>query len=246
MTDILVESYRQASGGIIFPAQRFSYGRATFFAGIPRIENCIGVLVGPVHRERAAIHEDDDQRLAGCGECFEQVLLGLGKIKAGAVAAFKSLLAHRHLLAFEFAGNSDDCDHHVRIFRGGNCLGRGPSIRLCPDELCLHWPRFCTDVVHFERNLRALSQMNATDLGLRAMRAEHELLRNRLAVNRNRGRRAIRAHAQVVIAGFGWRQKPVPLNVQGIFSRGLRRNVLGFELKRPHLSAGKRHELASK
>ena len=123
LVDALVERDRQAACGIVFAGKRFGHSGAALFAGIPRIENRVGVFVGPVHGERAAVGEDKDDGLAGGGHRFKQVLFGLGKIDAGAVAAFEAGYAHLHLFAFEFAGDAENSDDDIGILGGFDGLG---------------------------------------------------------------------------------------------------------------------------
>ena len=92
LVDAGIERDRQASGGIVAAGESLRHCRAALFARIPRIENGVGVLLGPVHRERAAVGEHHHQRLAGCGQRFEQVLFRLGQVEAGAVAALEARL----------------------------------------------------------------------------------------------------------------------------------------------------------
>src|SRR5215472_16181489 len=81
------------------------------------------MLVGPVDGERAAIGEDEDHWLAGGRYSFKQIFFWLGKIDAGAVAAFEARHTHLHLFAFEFAGNAENSDDDVSILCCLHCFG---------------------------------------------------------------------------------------------------------------------------
>ena len=74
------------------------------------------MFVCPIHRKRAAVGEDKDDRLAGRCHCFKQILFRFGKIDAGAVAAFEAGDAYLHLFAFEFAGDAENRDDDISIF----------------------------------------------------------------------------------------------------------------------------------
>src|SRR5665213_70355 len=56
LADAGIESYWQATRGIVLSAQGFSHGRSALFAGIPCFEDGVGMPVDPVDREGAAIH----------------------------------------------------------------------------------------------------------------------------------------------------------------------------------------------
>ena len=68
-----IEGERKAAGGIVVAGERFGDGGAALFAGIPGFENGVGVLLGPVDGEGAAVLQDDDQRLAGGGDSLREV-----------------------------------------------------------------------------------------------------------------------------------------------------------------------------
>ncbi len=84
---VLVKGDGEAAGGIVLAGESLGHGRAALFARIPGFEDGVGVVLGPVDAERAAVGEDNHQRLAGGGHSFKQFLLGLGQVDAGAVAA---------------------------------------------------------------------------------------------------------------------------------------------------------------
>ncbi len=96
-----VEGEREAACGVVVAGESFGDGGAACFAGIPGFEDGGGVLLRPVDRERAAVLQHDDERLAGGSDCFEKLLLRGGQVDAGAVAAGEAFEVYGHLLAFE-------------------------------------------------------------------------------------------------------------------------------------------------
>ena len=73
------------------------------------------MFLRPVDRERAAVLQDDDERLAGGGEGFEQLLLRGGQIDGGAVAAGEAFELDGHLFAFERGREADEGDGDVGL-----------------------------------------------------------------------------------------------------------------------------------
>ena len=118
LVNSLVERNRQPSGRIVFPAQGFGHCGAALFAGIPCVENGIGMFVDPVDGKSAAIHENDGDGFSGRNDSFHQIFFGLRKIDAGAISAEEAGFADRHFLALKLTGDSDDGDDNVGIFRG--------------------------------------------------------------------------------------------------------------------------------
>jgi len=70
-----VKSHRKATGRIILAKEHFSDCRAALLARIPGLQNGLSVLLGPVHRQRAAVQQDHDERLARRRDSLEQRLL---------------------------------------------------------------------------------------------------------------------------------------------------------------------------
>ena len=58
--DGTVEGDGETAGGVAVAGEDVSEGGAAFLAGIPGLENCSGVIVGPVDGEGAATGENDD------------------------------------------------------------------------------------------------------------------------------------------------------------------------------------------
>jgi len=78
------------------------------------------VFIGPIDGERAAIGENDDERLAGGGKGFEKFLLGVRKRQIGAITAKEAGIAVFGFFAFELRGDADDGDDDVRFAGGGD------------------------------------------------------------------------------------------------------------------------------
>jgi hypothetical protein len=90
------------------------------------------VIFGPVDSQGAAVGENHDQRLAGGGYCFKQILLGFGQVEAGAVASLEAGLVTGHLLAFQLTGNAYHGHHHIGIFGRLNSLRIERLVELLP------------------------------------------------------------------------------------------------------------------
>ena len=103
----------QSAGGIIFAEERIGDGGAAGLAWVPGFKDRGGLLRGVLQCERAAIHQDNDQGLAGGGESIDKLLLGGGEFDGGAVAAFESLDVQRHLLAFDLGAEAEERDDRV-------------------------------------------------------------------------------------------------------------------------------------
>ena len=94
------------------------------------------MLLRPVHAESAAVHQHDDERLAARGKCLNQIFFGLRQIEAGAVAAGKTGLTHRHLFALEATRDTNNGDNHIRILCSRDCRGIGPVVHASPKKPC--------------------------------------------------------------------------------------------------------------
>ncbi len=71
LAHVFVERDGETAGGVVFAGEGVSYGRAALFAGIPRIEDRVNMLAGPVHCERAPVGENQHDGLAGSHKRFE-------------------------------------------------------------------------------------------------------------------------------------------------------------------------------
>ena len=87
IVDRPVERHRQASGRAEVARDQPRDGFAALAAGIPGFDDGRHMCVGPVHGERAAVHEHEHDGLADADDALEQALLGRGQIEAGAVPA---------------------------------------------------------------------------------------------------------------------------------------------------------------
>src|SRR5579864_1808313 len=135
LMDIFVKGDRKTSGGVVLAAECFSDSGSAFFTGVPGLEYGVGVLLRPVHAERAAVHQHDDERLAGRGKRLDQILFRHRQIEAGAVAAGKARLTHRHLFALKATGDTDDCDNDVSILCSRYCRWVGHVVHASPQKL---------------------------------------------------------------------------------------------------------------
>ena len=118
----------------------------------------------PIHAESTAVHEDNNEWLAGAGERLHQVLFWLGHVEAGAVAAGKARLFNWHLFAFEAAGDADDRDHYVCIFRCSDGGGINCIVHTIPNKLRSNFALTATVVGHIELRRRSLLQVDLAEL----------------------------------------------------------------------------------
>ena len=88
-------------------------GLTAFAAGIPRLQNGRQIFRRPDHRHGAAAAIDKHHRLAGRVKRLEQIHLHGGQRNIRAVAAAKSDVIHRHLLAFKLRIQAAYIDDHV-------------------------------------------------------------------------------------------------------------------------------------
>src|SRR5208282_5524285 len=93
LIDGFVECYRQAARWTEISRKRFGDRRSALSARIPRFKNCwnIGVAVGPIDGERAAIRKNEDRGFADGGNSFKELFLRNGQIDACAIAARKTI-----------------------------------------------------------------------------------------------------------------------------------------------------------
>ena len=213
--DAGVEGDGQAAGGIVLAAEGFGDGCASLFAGVPGFEDCVGVVFGPVDAEGAAVHEHDDQRLAGGRHCFEQFLLGLGQIEAGAIATFEAFFADGHLFAFEFAGDANDGYDDVRVFCGGDGFSRWLHVDLGPDELRCRGVALRQDVFNFQFVGLALFEVDSSEFGLGAAGDEGHAEDSAVECGTVE---VFAAEAEVVVAGLGGGEGGFGLDDDGFFA----------------------------
>ena len=80
------------------------------------------MFVGPVEGDGAAALQNHDERLAGGGHGFQQLLLRRGQVDAGAVAAFEAVDLDPHLFAFELWRKADKSNYDIGFFGPGHGL----------------------------------------------------------------------------------------------------------------------------
>ncbi len=105
---------------------------------------------------------------AGCHR-FKQRLFRFGQIKAGSVAAFEAIFVDLHLLAFEFAGNPNNGDYHIRCFAAAISLGLGWRSTLDQTRRANASDLSSGAVLDMKFGRLAGFEMNVADLGLDAI-----------------------------------------------------------------------------
>ena len=76
------------------------------------------MILGPGQCECAAAQGHNDDRLAGCTQRLQQVLLRCRKIDAGAVSAAKAFDLDRHLLALQLRRETHEGEDDIGRLRG--------------------------------------------------------------------------------------------------------------------------------
>src|SRR5439155_24872141 len=130
--DGLIKCHRKSSRRIVIAGKNIRDGRATLLTGIPGFDDGGGVLLRPVHRQRAAVCENNDQRLARGSDGFEKLFLRPWKIEVQAIAAEKAGITGVTFLAFELRGDADHGDDDIRLASGAHGVFR--QIRRQPEE----------------------------------------------------------------------------------------------------------------
>src|SRR5437588_10979747 len=97
----LVKGYRQPTCRIIGTGKGLGDSASSFFAGVPGIEDCVGMLRCPIHRKCAAVHEHNHKRLTSFAQGLEKRSFFGGEIEAGAISTFKAGNLHLHLLSLK-------------------------------------------------------------------------------------------------------------------------------------------------
>ena len=133
----LVEGDGEPARRIVVAEEDVGDGRPALLAGVPRLDDRRRVLLRPVDRERAAVHEHQDDGLARGDDRFKQFFLRVGQVQVGAVAAAEAFDTHVHLLAFERRREAERHDDHVRFARRLERLlaQRRGQTRRPPDQL---------------------------------------------------------------------------------------------------------------
>src|SRR5256886_9160958 len=116
--DGLIKCHRKSSRGIVIARKDIRDSGAAFLTGIPGFDDGRGVLLRPIHRQRAAAGENNDQGLSRSRDGFEKLFLRAWKIEVQAIAAEKAWIAGVALLAFELRGDADHGDDDIRLASG--------------------------------------------------------------------------------------------------------------------------------
>ncbi len=91
------------------------------------------MFFSPRHRQGAAIHQNNHQRLARRGDCLQQILLQLGQVDLGSVASTEALQVHRHLLSFEAGRQAYESYYYICLARDlDRLVAHHPCVRLPP------------------------------------------------------------------------------------------------------------------
>ncbi len=78
------------------------------------------MVVGPIHRQRAAIHQDNHQRLARPFQSSEQRFLLCRQVETGAIPTFESGHVDFHLFALKLRGDADHRHDYIGLTRRGS------------------------------------------------------------------------------------------------------------------------------
>src|SRR4029077_5552134 len=135
LLDAFVEGDGQPSSRIVDSGQRLSDRGSAFFAGVPGIDDGVGMIVGPIHGQGAAVHEYNDKWFAGSLERSQQCLFFSRKIEAGAVTSAETGQLQLHFLALKLRGNAYDRDDRVGLSRCRYGFHERISARREPDQL---------------------------------------------------------------------------------------------------------------
>ena len=163
---------------------------------------------------------------------FEQLLFRLRKVQTGAVAAFESLLVHRHFFTFQFTGNTEDRNHHVGVFCRCNRFGTRLGVIFRPDQLRSDRTGGPLRVLNLEGDLFPLLETDVSGLRRHSVGVTTPCLDNLLAVQKDPDRPAFEAQADAEFAGLRRREKTGPLHPKRIFADGLGRDVRCLQINR--------------
>ena len=228
-----VEREGQAAGRAHVAEEDVGHRGARGLAGVPRLDDRGDVPVGPADRERAAVQQDEDDRLArGRGHhLLQERLLHLRQVEARPVAAREALDPHRHLLALEAGGEAEHQHDRVRRPRRGHRLRHlvAPTARRLPQEL---GDGVVLLVLELEPDRVGLARPQRHATGDRHRLVVGAALGDRLAVQDEPALRRA-AHAERVAAGGRSRDPPGPANAEGVVvERGVRGPVGPVEVDR--------------
>lgn len=225
--DGFVEGDGEASSGIVITRENIGDGGATFFAGIPSFEDGGSMFAGPIDGERAAIGENDDERLAGSSEGFEKFLLGVRKREIGAITAKEAGIAVFGFFAFELSGDADNRDDDVGFASGGD--GFIEKIWREPDKA---HGRFPGVVEVFELDRVGVAGLEMNEGGEGALTVRGPVIDEDFIVEVEAAA-SIGADAETIVAIDGRHKVAAPPNGE-IFGRdaGGGRDIVPFEINR--------------
>src|SRR5271157_850746 len=86
MTRRTREADGELASGIAIAEQDVGHGAASLLTEIPTLEDCGNILAEVIDRERPAIEQKDDERLAESDHGFDEFFLPSDQVEAGAVA----------------------------------------------------------------------------------------------------------------------------------------------------------------
>src|SRR5450631_4934176 len=94
------------------------------------------MVIGPIHRERAAVHQNNDERLARSFQGSEERFFFRRKVEAGAIPTLEPGYVDLHLLALKLRRDADYCNHYVGLTRRGRSFETRIGTHRQPYQLC--------------------------------------------------------------------------------------------------------------
>ena len=92
----------------------------------------------PIHRQRTAIGQHDDQWFSRGGHGFEELLLWRRKIQINPVSSEKAGNDKAVLFSLQTGRKADNSDNHISFARRGQ--GAFLKIRRLPKQVCRRFP----------------------------------------------------------------------------------------------------------
>src|SRR6266702_8005123 len=111
-----VESDWQAARWVIYAEQRVGNGVAASFSGVPRFEDCGGILGSALQSKGSSIHKDYDKRFASCRQRRHKLLLCFGQLNPGAISSFEAVDVDGRLFPFQFGTEPEEGEGYVGFF----------------------------------------------------------------------------------------------------------------------------------
>ena len=93
------------------------------------------MVVCPIHRQRAAIHQNHHQRLARSFQSSEQCLFFCRQAEVGAIATFEAGQVDLHLFTLKFRRDADDRNDYIGLTRRGCGFKTGIGAYRQPHQL---------------------------------------------------------------------------------------------------------------